>query len=48
MSPEEKRKIEDGFIEYVKERSPILRNVGDEALRHKFKMMSNFIDISEE
>lgn len=44
MSPEEKENFENGFIEYAREKSPILRNSSDEELRRHFKILSSLVD----
>ncbi|MCO4330307.1 hypothetical protein MTQ89_08305 [Staphylococcus hyicus] len=48
MSPEEKEGFENGFIEYAREKSPILRNSSDEELRRHFKILSSLVDTREE
>ncbi len=48
MSPEEKEDFENGFIEYAREKSPILRNSSDDELRRHFKILSRLIDTKEE
>ncbi|WP_432371427.1 DUF7366 family protein [Staphylococcus chromogenes] len=48
MSPEEKEDFENGFIEYVREKSLILRNSSDEELRRHFKILSSLVDTNKE